>query len=111
LSLEPVGYVLSVITYAVPLALLCSLLDERTFDLDWPDFVLIGSAVGLRVLMHMMVKWRLQIRGWPAPWLAPLRDLMSFSVWALSFFGRGISWRGQQFSIDKDGQLLSQQGV
>jgi ceramide glucosyltransferase len=109
-SLEPLGYSLSVITYAVPLALLCSLIDEHTIDLDWPDFVLISSAVGLRMLMHMIVKWRLHIRGWATPWVAPLRDFMSFFVWAASFFGRGISWRGQRFSVDKNGQLLPQQG-
>ncbi len=111
LSLEPAGYALSAITYAVPVTLLCAAIDVRAGILQTLAWCLVAAAAGLRVLMHFVARWRLHIREPAAPWLAPLRDLLGFLIWAAGFLGRDVSWRGRRFSIDKGGQLLSQQGV
>jgi ceramide glucosyltransferase len=40
--------------------------------------------------------------------LLPLRDLMAVLVWAASFLGHSIHWRGESFTL-KDGRLLRHQ--
>ena len=34
-------------------------------------------------------------------WLVPLRDLMALAVWAVSFFGNNVEWRGVRFKLRK----------
>ncbi|MGO9518667.1 MAG: bacteriohopanetetrol glucosamine biosynthesis glycosyltransferase HpnI [Candidatus Korobacteraceae bacterium] len=34
-------------------------------------------------------------------WLVPLRDLVALAVWAVSFFGNEVEWRGQRFRLRK----------
>lgn len=38
-------------------------------------------------------------------WLLPLRDLIAFGVWVVSFFGHTVTWRGDRFQL-KDGKLI-----
>jgi ceramide glucosyltransferase len=38
-------------------------------------------------------------------WLLPLRDLMAFGTWLLSFLGNHVTWRGQRFVVRPDGCL------
>jgi ceramide glucosyltransferase len=38
-------------------------------------------------------------------WLVPIRDLITFGIWILSFFGDEIEWRGVNFRVLKDGRL------
>ncbi|MEC4814716.1 MAG: glycosyltransferase [Scytonema sp. PMC 1069.18] len=39
-------------------------------------------------------------------WLIPLRDLMSFIVWAMGGFGQRVFWRGRQLKIEGDGLIV-----
>ncbi|MDX2041465.1 MAG: hypothetical protein SF097_09455 [Acidobacteriota bacterium] len=38
-------------------------------------------------------------------WLVPLRDLVTFGVWLVSFVGDEIHWRGVNFRVLPDGKL------
>jgi ceramide glucosyltransferase len=38
-------------------------------------------------------------------WLIPLRDLMSFIIWAMGAFGQRVFWRGRQLKIEGDGLI------
>jgi ceramide glucosyltransferase len=38
-------------------------------------------------------------------WLLPLRDLIAVFIWAASFFGHTVSWRGDRFDL-KNGKLI-----
>jgi ceramide glucosyltransferase len=38
-------------------------------------------------------------------WLAPIRDLITFGVWVVSFFGDEIEWRGANFRVLPGGKL------
>jgi ceramide glucosyltransferase len=38
-------------------------------------------------------------------WLLPLRDLVAAVVWAASFFGHTVIWRGDRFRL-KNGRLV-----
>jgi len=39
-------------------------------------------------------------------WLLPLRDALSFGVWALSLFGNRVVWRGHLFRLSKGGKIV-----
>ncbi len=39
-------------------------------------------------------------------WLAPAKDILQFVIWALSFLGNTITWRGQMFHVTKGGKLV-----
>lgn len=43
--------------------------------------------------------------GWLAFGLAPVRDLMGAAIWAQSFLGSRITWRGQRFRVERGGKL------
>lgn len=100
-SVQPAGYGLSFLTYVIPAALL--------FLLAAPNAVLgysgLAVAVILRILMHDFSRASLDGNG-PAHYaLAIVRDLLCFAVWASSFWGRGVQWRGHEFTIDGHGHL------
>lgn len=38
-------------------------------------------------------------------WLLPLRDLLSFTCWALSFLGNRVEWRGARFRLTPGGKI------
>jgi ceramide glucosyltransferase len=66
---------------------------------------LIGCLI-LRMIMAQTLQKRLAPRnpGWYC-WLAPIKDLCQFAIWALSFSGKSILWRGQRFNLQSDGKL------
>jgi ceramide glucosyltransferase len=39
-------------------------------------------------------------------WLLPLRDALSFGVWALSLAGNRVLWRGHLFRLSKGGKIV-----
>jgi ceramide glucosyltransferase len=41
-------------------------------------------------------------------WLLPVRDVLSFAVFAASFRGRNVLWRGQLFKIDEGGRITAE---
>jgi ceramide glucosyltransferase len=42
---------------------------------------------------------------WPDAWLVAAKDLIAVAIWALSFAGRKVIWRGQRYHVRKDGTL------
>jgi ceramide glucosyltransferase len=38
-------------------------------------------------------------------WLLPLRDMLSFFCWALSFLGNRVEWRGRRFLLKPGGKI------
>jgi len=38
-------------------------------------------------------------------WLLPLRDMLAFFSWALSFLGNRVEWRGSRFVLKKGGKI------
>jgi ceramide glucosyltransferase len=41
--------------------------------------------------------------GWL--WLLPLRDMLAFFCWSLSFLGNRVEWRGTRFRLKPGGKL------
>ena len=96
------GYVGLLLTFGVPWAL-ATLLATRGAGWAW---LLLALTVAVRVTVALgsalaVLRDRQILRD---VFLLPLRDLIAPVVWALSFAGNQISWRGDLFYL-KDGRL------
>jgi ceramide glucosyltransferase len=101
---NPLGFVLTILTRAVPFALAFALI--RGFD-----------TVGLNVLMAALGV-RLATAGWisaaylgdregiKALWLLPIRDLFALASWYVAITRRSFEWRGHRFGLTKDGRIV-----
>lgn len=100
-SSRPLGHAFLFLTSPVALSLLFLLLSPaRTLG-----FALVAVSSLLRVLLHYRIRAICQITGPARPSLAPVRDVLCFAIWAASFLGRGVRWRGQDYSVQSGGQL------
>jgi ceramide glucosyltransferase len=75
------------------------------FDgLGWAVF---GAGLGIRFLQAAYLETA-YVKG-PGVikylWLLPLKDLLSFVIWALSFTGSTVKWKGTSFRIDSEGRM------
>lgn len=103
--MAPVGFAGSIVTHAVALSLIASLLCG--FSLTSLGFLALSCA--LRWASAGAIAWTLRL---PAAglWLLPLRDLLSFAVFVGSFCGRNVSWRDQFFRIEPSGLIVDGDG-
>lgn len=100
-TVQPVGYTLSFLTYVMPAAL--GFAAARSHPAA--AIVAVGSAVGLRVLMHDIARIVLGKDTSAHYGLAVMRDLLCFAVWLMSFFSRDVEWQGYAFRVDKNGHM------
>lgn len=100
---RPGGYLASGITLPFPAALLSTLIA--------PEPVSALSAVALLYALRMLVCTvfsRVFVRDGLFPrwlWLLPLRDMLAFFTWALSFLGNRVEWRGSRFVLKPGGKI------
>lgn len=99
--LDPVGFVGSGITHALPFALLGALLGGLTPA----GFVMVVSALACRLILQMHIDEALGVRD-NRFWWGPVRDLLSFAIFVASFFGNAVTWRGRRYSVRQDGTLV-----
>ena len=93
-TVDPVGYIGSGFTHALPLALIGAAL--RGFD------ALGLAAVVCALACRLFLKYRLTREfDLPNPDYALLvaRDILSFIVYFASFWSTRVSWRGQDFAV------------
>ena len=104
------------LTYVVPLTLLAS----AAFDFSRWSLILPALAVLLRVTLHYIVTrpaaWDPdqravddQRRGRYLVWLVPVRDIMSFAMWIMSYMSRRVTWRGTELWVRPDGVLRTRE--
>jgi ceramide glucosyltransferase len=101
-TVDPLGYVGSSVTHALPLAFIGAAL--RGFD-GWGL-----AAVVCALTCRLFLKYRLAREfKLPHPGYALLfaRDTLSFAIYFGSFLSPRVSWRGQDFTIARDGTLLA----
>lgn len=100
-TIDPLGYLGWIVTHAFPLALLAWI-----FGAGWPAAALALAALGCRALLIFATE-----RGYGLPthpyWLIPVRDLLSFAVFAAGFVARDVSWRGHHYELMSQGLLKS----
>jgi ceramide glucosyltransferase len=96
----PAGHACSIVTHAIPLALLGVILSGFTlFAMTCLVTTLAARAV---------LKWRVDVcygcNGGPL-WLLPVRDVLSFGVFLVSLFGGSVEWQGSRLQVERDGVL------
>lgn len=99
---RPWGYIGQLFTYPLPIASALCLVWPRYWPLLTITSLLRAAAawiVSQRVL-KVAVPWR----------ILPLQDLLGFAFWIAGFFGNSIHWRGQRYTLNRDGtvQLASE---
>ncbi len=97
--LNTTGHWGTLVTHALPLALIGLALNETAFG---------GIGVAAALAARLAVKWRMdKVLGASAgpAWLLPLRDLLSFAIFLGSLFGGNVRWRGARFVVAPDGAL------
>ncbi len=106
-TVQPWGYALSFVTYAIPMSALAALGIEVLLGLHLLALAVLATGVGLRLALHVAVGRSLDLRLSRDIWLVPLRDILSFVVWGMSFFGRGIRWKDHAFAVHADGRIVA----
>jgi ceramide glucosyltransferase len=104
---RPWGHVGSGLTYAVPFGLLALLLalghrdwmqlGVTLFVLSWINRMLLALLVGWAVIGDQRCLWLC--------WLYPLRDLLGFCTWAVSFTSNRFFWRGERYEFGSEGRI------
>ena len=99
-GVDPGGYAGSLITHPLPLALLAFIL---LLGAPVAAAVVAGAVIARLALMAAVDGAIGQpLKDWP---LLVLRDIVSFAVFAGSFFGDTVTWRGEVLRVAPDGRL------
>ncbi len=94
---RPWGYVGQFFTHSLPVGLLAGLMHP-----EW--WWLVAVTAFLRAAAAWIVSER--ILGAAIPWLLlPLQDAIGFVFWVAGFFGNSIRWRGQRYTLNRDGTM------
>jgi ceramide glucosyltransferase len=99
-TVDPVGYVGSGVTHALPLSLIGAAL--RGFDAWGLAAVLIALACRLFLKFRLTREFDLPNPNYS---LTVARDILSFAVFFGSFWSSRVSWRGRDFIVMRDGTM------
>jgi ceramide glucosyltransferase len=99
-TVNPLGYVCSGVTHALPLAVIGAAL--RGFD-GW-GLAAVLSALACRLFLKYRLTGEFKLPN-PGYTLLFARDTLSFAIYFASFWSRRVSWRGRTFTVARDGTL------
>ena len=107
-SIDPAGYLGSIVTHAFPWALIAAAIGPASLG------PVIGVGLVIAALLCRLGLLRRVERGFGLPpqayWLVPVRDLLSFAVFASSLFGESARWKGRSYRFIPDGTLIAAGG-
>jgi ceramide glucosyltransferase len=104
-TVDPVGYVGSGVTHALPLSLIGAAL--RGFD-AW-GIAAVLTALACRLFLKFRLTREFELPS-PNYSLTLARDILSFAVYFASFWSTRVSWRGRDFTVGRDGTMLAAVG-
>jgi len=101
---NPTGFALTILTRAVPFALLFAAL--RTFDAT--GLIVLLSTISLRMVTAAWISglYLDDREGVKALWLLPLRDIIALASWYAALTRRTFEWRGHEFGLTRDGKIV-----
>jgi len=100
---RPGGYLASGMTLPFPAALLATLLAPTPIVGAAAVVVLYGVRIGVSTVFSRRFVCDGLFPRWL--WLLPLRDMLAFFTWALSFMGNRVEWRGSRFVLKTGGRI------
>ncbi|HTV32885.1 MAG TPA: bacteriohopanetetrol glucosamine biosynthesis glycosyltransferase HpnI [Methylocella sp.] len=98
-SIAPKGYVGTIVTHPMALAVISTLLGSGH------ALILAAVALACRFVLCRCVEVTFRLPRQHYLHL-PLRDLLSFAVFIMSFFGSRVTWRGVVYRLTADGILV-----
>lgn len=105
-AIDPLGYLGSLITYPVGLAVLAALFSGAA----WWAWALLGVAALVRLRLKWQVDRALGLSHGDL-WLVPVWDLMAGPLFAASFLSGRVTWRGSHYRVDRHGHLTQTPAV
>ena len=77
-------------------------------QVPWVLLIFLG-VLAARVMIVGALQSRLAGKsGASGPWwLVPARDILGVAIWAASFLGNTVQWRGKKFRLTREGKLIS----
>ncbi len=104
---RPAGYAGLFVTYLLVWALAAAAA-LSFFPEAAPSFSQVAAAIlTAGIAFRLAVVYRVGIRAlgdrglWRSLWLLPLSDFLGLLVWAGSYSGRQVTWRGEKFLLEK----------
>jgi ceramide glucosyltransferase len=102
---RPASYLGLFFTHGLPLAIVGAIASRSASG----ALLFLGAYLALRLAMAETVGvWGLRDeaarRKW---WLLPLRDLLQFAVWVVSFFSDRIVWGDAEFALRANGEMAA----
>jgi len=103
---RPLGYVGLIFTYTTALVVLALL--------AFPTSILLWSVSACALAIRFLAAWFIGVVGFEDRllrryfYLLPIRDVLSFVVWVISFFGTTVYWCGDRYRLLPGGKLLPQ---
>ena len=73
-----------------------------------PKALLFALAIWLARILTAMYQESKLTRShshWAFFWLVPIKDLLAAVLWALSFLGNSVEWRGRRYRVGRGGKL------
>ena len=107
-SIDPAGYAGSIVAHPLPLALIAIALGAGSTAL-LPAAGIAAAAIACRMVLLRQVERAYDLPPQPY-WLVPARDLLSFILFVVSFFGRDVSWKGHRYRMVAGGSWVSDRG-
>ena len=101
-TIDPVGYVGSGVTHALPMSLIGAAL--RGFDTLGLAVVLCALACRLFLKFRLTREFELPNPNYS---LTLVRDILSFAIYCGCFWSTRVSWRGEDFIVRRDGTMLA----
>jgi ceramide glucosyltransferase len=102
-AVRPVGYSLAFVTFALPVALIGTLI----CGLARPALLALGVTTLLRLAMHLFWSAPRDRSVWTRLWAVPLHDCVLFAVWWWGFLGQRVNWRQTSFHLAQDGSVYA----
>jgi ceramide glucosyltransferase len=99
-TMAPAGFAASIVSHSVMLAVLAALAAMPS-AVGW---YFVALTLGLRWASAALIARSLALPT-AGLWLLPLRDVLSFAVFAGSFCGRSVLWRDQLFQVEPGGRM------
>ncbi len=100
---KPLPYAFSILSNATLWPLLWAVAQPAKMPL-----LILAGCLLIRIITAQTLQNRLgpvKGQGW-FWWLAPVKDLLQFALWAAAFCGNRIVWRGRRFRLQSDGRLV-----
>ncbi|HXX92521.1 MAG TPA: glycosyltransferase [Planctomycetota bacterium] len=99
---QPVGYFSSILNHGLSWAALYL----AATGASPRSRMMAGALLGFRML-SAAIQVSLTRPGllWAWIWLVPFRDLLSTALWAASFLGNRVEWRGRRYRVRRGGRL------